>query len=168
MVVLTRHEESIKARLCFAFQASWILFQSFHYNPLQAFNLFELLLFFYVFLFYAFIFFPFSHSFPLFSLRVVFPNLLQGGSLPNSMKTGWFSCFICQSFNFFVFLSFLRRASPAIFYFYLQTPWIQVRLLASFSLIRFFSVFFFFTCICICMLFLFRFFVFSMHVCYFF
>ena len=71
---------------------------------------------------YAFIFFPFSHSFPLFSLRVVFPNLLQGGSLPNSMKTGWFSCFICQSFNFFVFLSFLRRASPAIFYFYLQTP----------------------------------------------
>ena len=44
MVVLTRHEESIKARLCFAFQASWILFQSFHYNPLQALNLFELLL----------------------------------------------------------------------------------------------------------------------------
>ena len=44
MVFLTRHEESIKARLCFAFQESWILFQSFHYNPLQALNLFELLL----------------------------------------------------------------------------------------------------------------------------
>ena len=44
MVVLNRHEESIKARLCFAFQESWILFQSISYNPLQALNLFELLL----------------------------------------------------------------------------------------------------------------------------
>ena len=44
MVFLTRHGESIKARLCFAFQKSCILFQSFHYNPLQALNLFELLL----------------------------------------------------------------------------------------------------------------------------
>ena len=49
MVFLTRHEESIKARLCFAFSInpffqSWILFQSISYNPLQALNLFELLL----------------------------------------------------------------------------------------------------------------------------
>ena len=44
MVVLTRHEESIKARLCFAFQQSLILFQSISYNPWQALNLFELLL----------------------------------------------------------------------------------------------------------------------------
>ena len=43
MVFLARHEESIKARLWFAFQ-SWILFQSISYNPLQALNLFELLL----------------------------------------------------------------------------------------------------------------------------
>ena len=49
MVLLTRHEESIKARLCFAFTKnsffqSWILFHSISYNPLQALNLFELLL----------------------------------------------------------------------------------------------------------------------------
>ena len=44
MVVLTRNEESIKARFCFAFQQSWILFQSISYNPLQALNLFKLLL----------------------------------------------------------------------------------------------------------------------------
>ena len=46
MVFLTRHEESIKARLCFAFSInsffqSWTLIS---YNPLQALNLFELLL----------------------------------------------------------------------------------------------------------------------------
>ena len=41
MVLLTRHEESIKARLCFSFQESWTLIS---YNPLQALNLFELLL----------------------------------------------------------------------------------------------------------------------------
>ncbi|KAG4377337.1 hypothetical protein GLYMA_18G090100v4 [Glycine max] len=28
------------------------------------------------------------------------------------MNTGSFSCFVCQSLNFFVFLSLLRRASP--------------------------------------------------------
>ena len=49
MVLLTRHEESIKARLCFAFSInsffqSWILFQSISYNPLQTLNLFELIL----------------------------------------------------------------------------------------------------------------------------
>ena len=46
MVFLTRHEESIKTRLCFAFLfiQSWIIFQSISYNPLQALNLFELLL----------------------------------------------------------------------------------------------------------------------------
>ncbi|KAH1261869.1 hypothetical protein GmHk_02G004628 [Glycine max] len=60
------------------------------------------------------------------------------------MKTGWFSCFVCQSFNFFVFLSLRGCASPAIFYFYLQISWIQVRFLAWFSLIRFFYVFFFY------------------------
>jgi len=43
MVVLAKHEESIKARLCFAFQVSWTLFQSILWNPLQALNLFELL-----------------------------------------------------------------------------------------------------------------------------
>ena len=46
MVFLARHEESIKARLCFAFSInsfiqSWTLIS---YNPLQALNLFELLL----------------------------------------------------------------------------------------------------------------------------
>ena len=38
MVFLTRHRESIKARLCFAFQQSWILFQSF---SLQSFTSLE-------------------------------------------------------------------------------------------------------------------------------
>ena len=41
MTFLTRHEESIKARLCFTFQKSWTIIS---YNPLQALNLFELLL----------------------------------------------------------------------------------------------------------------------------
>ena len=47
MVFLTRHEESIKARLCFAFlnKSKFNLsFLSIQYNPLQALNLFELLL----------------------------------------------------------------------------------------------------------------------------
>ena len=47
MAFLTRHEESIKARLCFAFLKNLSnnnLEQLFHYNPLQALNLFELLL----------------------------------------------------------------------------------------------------------------------------
>ena len=65
MVFLTRHEESIKARLCFAFSInsffqSWILFQSISYNPLQALKFFELLLL------------PFAKSFPKFA---GFPNL---------------------------------------------------------------------------------------------
>ena len=42
MVLLTRHEESIKARLCFAFIIN--LSNTYSYNPLQALNLFELLL----------------------------------------------------------------------------------------------------------------------------
>ena len=41
MVFLTWHEESIKARLCFAFQA---ILNTYSYNPLQALNLFELIL----------------------------------------------------------------------------------------------------------------------------
>ena len=41
MVFLTRRGESIKTRLCFTFQESWTLIS---YNPLQALNLFELLL----------------------------------------------------------------------------------------------------------------------------
>ena len=41
MVLLTRHEESIKERLCFV---HLITIQSILYNPLQALNLFELLL----------------------------------------------------------------------------------------------------------------------------
>ncbi|KAL2600129.1 hypothetical protein AAZX31_10G111200 [Glycine max] len=46
-------------------------------------------------------------------------------ALSVKVNTGWFSCFVCPSFNFFVFLSLLRRASPAIFDFYLQTPCTQ-------------------------------------------
>ena len=41
MVLLARHEESIKARLWFAFQYT---FYTYSINPLQALNLFELLL----------------------------------------------------------------------------------------------------------------------------
>ena len=50
MTFLTRHEESIKARLCFAFSINLsnnnleYFSNHFHYNPLQALNLFELLL----------------------------------------------------------------------------------------------------------------------------
>ena len=42
MVLLTRHEESIKARLCFSFSIN--LSNTYSYNHLQAWNLFELLL----------------------------------------------------------------------------------------------------------------------------
>ena len=45
MAFLTRHEESIKARLCFAFSInSFFHTFTFPINPLQALNLFELLL----------------------------------------------------------------------------------------------------------------------------
>ena len=43
MLILTRHEESIKARLCFVFSFIHSIlntFQSISYNPLQALNLF--------------------------------------------------------------------------------------------------------------------------------
>ena len=44
MAFLTRHEESIKARLCFAFQVSWTLIHTILYKPWISLNLFELLL----------------------------------------------------------------------------------------------------------------------------
>ena len=107
------------------------------------------LLFFYVFLFYEFIVvilyfrvtLPFRIPVAWFRVSFLYPSVSPVLSprcvpepsptwfsrhfrflSPNSMKTGSFSCFVCQSLIFFVFLSLLRRASPAIFDFYLHTP----------------------------------------------
>ena len=129
------------------------------------------LLFFYVFLFYEFIVvilhfrvtLPFHIPVAWFHVSFLYPSVslvLTPRCVPepsptwfsrhfrflatNSMKTDSFSCFAYQSLNFFLFLSLLRHAFPAIFDFYLQTPWIQVRFLALFSLPVFFYVFFFF------------------------
>ena len=44
MVFLTRHKESIKTRLCYTLIHSFNTFTLISYNPLQALNLFELLL----------------------------------------------------------------------------------------------------------------------------